>query len=320
MGERVIITEVGPRDGLQNERVVPPTEAKVAFVDALTEAGCPSIEVTSFVHPRRVPAMADAERVFELMFRRPGTRYIALTPNLRGYERAVAVGCDTVAVFTAASEAFVEANINMTIARSLAAVGKVTERAAREGVDVRGYVSTVLACPYAGAVAPGAVVEVAGALIDVGCYEVSLGDTIGVGTPADVRRLLDAVLPVVPAERVVLHLHDTWGMAIANVMVGLEYGVRRFDASAGGLGGCPFAPGATGNLATEDLVYLLDALGYETGVDLEGVASAAQGIGGFVERRLPSRVHHAVLARRLRDERQSDGWERADADERRAGP
>ena len=294
------ITEVGPRDGLQNERAPLPSEAKIRFVEGLVAAGVQQIEVTSFVRPSRVPAMADAEAVYAGVRRVPGVRYLGLTPNMHGYERARSAGCDAVALFTAASEAFTQANIGMTIAESLARFTEIARRARAEGVAVRGYVSTAFACPYDGPVAPEAVLAVASALLDLGCYEVSLGDTIGVGTPSDVRRLLGHVLSAVPVEQVALHCHDTWGLAIANTLAGLECGVRSFDSSAGGLGGCPYAPGATGNTATEDLVYLLEGLGYETGIDVAGVAVAAAAVGGHLDHPLPGRVHQAVMAARRR--------------------
>ena len=301
-GTKVRITEVGPRDGLQNERAPVPSAAKIAFVEALVDAGLRAIEVTSFVHPSRVPAMSDAEAVYAGLRRIEGVRYLALTPNLRGYERALSAGCDAVAVFTAASEGFNRANIGMSIEESLGQFRRIATRASADGVAVRGYVSTVFACPYDGRVEPEAVLEVATALLGGGCYEVSLGDTIGVGTPSDVRRLLDVLLLTIPAERLALHCHDTWGLATANTVAGLELGVRSFDASAGGLGGCPYAPGASGNTATEDLVYLLEGLGYVTGVDLDAVAVAADAIGGHLDHPLPGRVHQALMAARRREE------------------
>ncbi len=302
MSGAVRITEVGPRDGLQNERIPLPSAAKIAFVEALVAAGMRQIEVTSFVHPSRVPAMADAEAVYAGVTRAAGVRYLALTPNLRGYERARGAGCDAVALFTAASDGFTKANIGMTIAESLSRSAEITSRARTEGVAVRGYVSTVFACPYDGPVEPAAVLEVASALLDLGCYEISLGDTIGVGTPRDVRRLLDHLLPRLPVDKIALHFHDTWGLATANTVAGLERGVRSFDSSAGGLGGCPYAPGASGNTATEDLIYLLEGLGYETGVDLEAVALAAAAVGLYLDHPLPGRVHQAVMAARRRRE------------------
>ena len=296
--QEVLITEVGPRDGLQNEKQEVSSEAKIAFIDQLSAAGLRQIEVTSFVHPKRVPAMADAEVICDRIRRRPGVRYIALTPNLRGYERAVTAGCDTVAVFTAASSGFTQANIGMDVERSLEVFGELAQQAARDGVGVRGYISTVFACPYQGATDPERVKEVVSALLDMGCYEISLGDTTGVGTPADVQRLLDVLAPAFDVSRLALHLHDTWGMATANAAAGLPYGIRRFDGSAGGLGGCPFAPGASGNAPTEDLVYLFEQMGYATGVDLHGVAHASEVIRKELGQPLRSRARDAVMAKR----------------------
>jgi len=290
----VHVTEVGPRDGLQNEKVLVPTAAKVAFIEALVAAGVRQIEVGSFVSPRWVPAMADTEQVFAALTRQPGVRYLALVPNARGYERARAAGCDAVALFTSSSEGFARANINTTIADSLAAFRPLARRAEAEGVAVRGYVSTVFACPYDGPTDPRVVLPVVEALLDMGCYEVSLGDTIGVGTPAHVARLLEVLLARVPAERLVLHTHDTWGMAVANVARALDFGLARFDASAGGLGGCPYARTATGNVATEDLLYLLHHLGHTTGVDLVKVAAASREMANHLDHALPSRVHKAL--------------------------
>jgi len=293
----VTITEVGPRDGLQNERSALGTEAKVAFVHDLVDAGVRHVEVTSFVHPGRVPAMADAEDVFRAVNRREGVRYIALTPNRRGWDRARSVGCDAVAVLTAASEGFTGANLGMSIPDTLARIKEVTDLARGEGVWVRGYVSTIFACPYNGPVDPEVVTDLTEQILDLGCDEVSLGDTIGVGTPSDVRRLLDVMAKRVPMEALALHCHDTWGMAAVNVMAALEYGMRIFDGSAGGLGGCPFAPGATGNAATEDLGVLLHGLGYDTGLDLGAVAAAAARIGEGLDHPLTGRAHNALLSR-----------------------
>lgn len=302
MPERVRITEVGPRDGLQNERAPVTSDAKITFVEALVDAGVRQIEVTSFVHPKRVPAMADADTVYRGIERRPGVRYLALVPNRRGYDRAIAAGCDAIAVFTAASEGFTRANIGMTIAESLERFIELTTLSLEDQVAVRGYVSTVFACPYDGPVEPEEVLRVSERLLEMGCYEISLGDTIGVGTPSDVRRLLDTLVPRLGTERLALHFHDTWGMGAANAVAGLEYGVRSFDASAGGLGGCPYAPGASGNTATEDLVYLFHHLGYDTGVDLDGIARAAAEVARHLDHTLPSRVHAAVMAQQREDQ------------------
>ncbi len=284
MSRPVTVVEVGPRDGLQNEAVVVPTTAKVELVERLAEAGLPVVEVTSFVSPRAVPQLADADAVLPAVRRRPGVRYPVLVPNVRGLERALAAGADAIAVFTAASEAFTQANINMSVAESLHAFAPVLERARAGGMWTRGYVSTAFGCPYQGAVAPADVAGVAGALFDLGCDEVSIGDTIGAGRPEQVPEVVAAVTDRVPVERVALHLHDTGGLALDNAAAGLAAGVRTFDSSAGGLGGCPFAPGAPGNVATEALVEMLHERGYETGVDLEAVRAAGAWMRGLVGR------------------------------------
>ena len=284
MSRPVTVVEVGPRDGLQNEAVVVPTTAKVELVERLAEAGLPVVEVTSFVSPRAVPQLADADAVLPAVRRRPGVRYPVLVPNVRGLERALAAGADAIAVFTAASEAFTQANINMSVAESLHAFAPVLERARAGGMWTRGYVSTAFGCPYQGAVAPADVAGVAGALFDLGCDEVSIGDTIGAGRPEKVHGVVAAVTDRVPVERVALHLHDTGGLALDNAAAGLAAGVRTFDSSAGGLGGCPFAPGAPGNVATEALVEMLQERGYETGVDLEAVRAAGAWMRGLVGR------------------------------------
>ncbi len=271
----VRIVEVGPRDGLQNEEALVSADAKVAFVEALAGAGLRVVEVTSFVSPRAVPQLADADEVLPRVRRRDGVRYPVLVPNMRGMERAERAGADAVAVFTAASQTFVERNIGMTIAESLEAFEPVLARAGELGWWRRGYVSTAFGCPYSGAVDPSAVLDVCVALLDLGCDEISVGDTIGVAEPTDVHVVCDTLLERVPVERLALHLHDTRGRALDNVEAGLEHGVSVFDSSAGGTGGCPFAPGAPGNLATETLCALLDRLGIEHGVDADRVAAAA---------------------------------------------
>ncbi len=271
----VRIVEVGPRDGLQNEEALVSAEAKVAFVEALAGAGLPVVEVTSFVSPRAVPQLADADEVLPRVRRRDGVRYPVLVPNMRGMERAERAGADAVAVFTAASQAFVERNIGMTIAESLEAFEPVLARAGELGWWRRGYVSTAFGCPYSGAVDPSAVLDVCVALLELGCDEISVGDTIGVAEPTDLHVVCDTLLERLPVERLALHLHDTRGRALDNVEAGLEHGVSVFDSSAGGTGGCPFAPGAPGNLATETLCALLDRLGIEHGVDADRVAAAA---------------------------------------------
>jgi hydroxymethylglutaryl-CoA lyase len=274
-GRRVEIFEVGPRDGLQNEPRQIPASEKIALIDCLSGAGFRRIEVASFVSPRWVPQMADGAAVLAGIRRAPGVRYGALAPNLRGYEAAVAAGADMVAIFGAASEAFSKANINASIAESLERFRPVAERAAAEGVPVRGYVSCVTDCPYSGAVAPADVARVAAALRAMGCHEISLGDTLGRATPEAVDAMLAAVLEVVPAAELAGHFHDTAGRALANVAVALERGLRVFDAAVGGLGGCPYAPGAAGNVATEGLAAWLAAGGWETGLDAAVIARAA---------------------------------------------
>ena len=272
---RVTVVEVGPRDGLQNEAAIVPTAAKVQFIEMLAAAGLPVVEATSFVHPAAVPQLADADQVLPAIARRPGVRYPVLVPNMRGMERAIAAGADAVAVFTAASEAFSQANIRMTIAESLEAFSPVLAAARAAGMWTRGYVSTAFGCPYQGEVDPAAVADVAVALDELGCDQISVGDTIGVAEPDDVGRVLSPLLERVPAERLALHLHDTRGRAIDNAEAGLHLGITTFDASASGLGGCPFAPGAPGNLATETLVSWLHGLGIETGVDEPALLEAS---------------------------------------------
>jgi hydroxymethylglutaryl-CoA lyase len=289
MPGRVRIVEVGPRDGLQNEAAAIATADKIAFVDRLSDAGHSTIEVSAFVSPKWVPQMADAEAVFAGITRRPGTRYTALVPNLAGLARAVAARVDEIAIFAAASESFSSRNINQTIAESLETYARVCAQARDAGLKVRAYVSTAFGCPFEGAVAPTAVAAVARALVDMGAYEVAVSDTIGIAHPAQVPRVLDAVVAQVPLSAVALHFHDTRGTALANVLAALQYGVTTFDASAGGLGGCPYAPGATGNLATEDLLYMLDGYGIETGVSLEKALAASR----FIE----PKIGHALASR-----------------------
>lgn len=294
----VTIVEVGPRDGLQNERVAIPTADKVRFVDALADAGHRVIEVSAFVSPKWVPQMADAADVFAGLTRRPGVRYTALVPNLAGLERALAAGVDEIAVFAAASERFSQANLNATMAQSLERFGEVVRAATAAGVRTRGYVSCAFGCPFEGAVAPEAVARVTDALLALGVYEVAVSDTIGVGHPGQVQTLLAFLRTTLPVERLAFHFHDTRGTALANVLAALDAGVTTFDASAGGLGGCPFAPGASGNLATEDLLYMLDGLGVTTGVDRRRVAAASRAIGATLDHPLRSRVVQADAATR----------------------
>lgn len=275
MTARVEIFEVGPRDGLQNEKRHIPTADKIALVDCLSRAGFRRIEIASFVSPKWVPQMADSAEVLAGIRRAPGVRYAALAPNMKGYEGALAAGADEVAIFGSASEGFSRANINATIAESLERFRPVAERAAADGMPVRGYVSCVTDCPYDGPVAPGAVARVVAALRDMGCYEVSLGDTIGQGRPETIAAMLEAVLQEVPADRLAGHYHDTAGRALENITVSLERGLRVFDAAVGGLGGCPYAPGAAGNVATEAVIAHVEALGYATGLDRAIIAEAA---------------------------------------------
>lgn len=292
-GTRVRIVEVGPRDGLQNEASPIPTATKIALIEQLTAAGLPVIEATSFVSPKWVPQLADAEPVYTGITKPNGVDYPVLVPNVQGYERARACGVASIAVFTAASEAFNRKNINASIDDSLARIRDVTERARADGVPVRGYVSTVLGCPYQGEVALGDVVRVARTLVDLGCHEISLGDTIGVGTPGRARTMLRAVAADVPIDRLAVHYHDTRGQALANVYASIEEGVRVVDASVAGLGGCPYAKGATGNVATEDVVYLVHGLGIETGVNLDALIETGRWISAELGRSNGSKVGRA---------------------------
>lgn len=275
MAERVEIVEMAPRDGLQNEARFIATPAKIALVDALSQVGFPRIEVASFVSPKWVPQMADGAAVLAGIARRPGTRYAALTPNLQGFQAALAAGVDEVAIFASASEGFSRANLNCTIAESLARFAPVLQAAQAGLVPVRGYVSMVTDCPFEGPIAPDRVAQVVAALRDLGCYEVSLGDTVGQGRPDTVTAMLRAVLNEMPPERLAGHFHDTAGRALENVEASLALGLRVFDAAAGGLGGCPYAPGAAGNVATEKLAARLFALGFETGLDPAALTRAA---------------------------------------------
>jgi len=296
-GERVTVVEVGPRDGLQNEHASVSTADKIAFVDLLSEAHPPVIEVSAFVSPRWVPQMADASDVFAGITRRPGTRYTALVPNLAGLDRAMAANVSEIAIFAASSETFSKKNINQTIDESLDTYAQVAARAHGNGVRVRAYLSTAFGCPYEGHVAPTRVAELCDRLIQMGSFEVAISDTIGIAHPAQVAQLLDTVLSRVSIGQVALHFHDTRGTALANVLEALSVGVRTFDASAGGLGGCPYAPGASGNLATDDLIYMLDGLGIETGVSLSALSKASAFIGRQLDHKLPSRYFQATGSR-----------------------
>ena len=292
--KKVRVVEVGPRDGLQNEKANVPTDVKIELIDLLAATGLPAVEATAFVSPKWVPQMADNATVMAGIARRPGTDYPVLTPNMKGFEAAVAAGAREVAVFGAASESFSQKNINCSIAESLDSFAPVLEAAKDAGERVRGYVSCVLDCPYEGPIAPAAVAEVADRLYRMGCYEVSLGDTIGRGTPARAQAMIEAVALKVPIERLGAHFHDTYGQALANLYAVLEQGVATVDSSVSGLGGCPYAKGASGNVATEDVLYLLDGLGIETGVDLAGVIDAGRFISSHLGRPSGSKVNRAL--------------------------
>ena len=300
MHDFVKVVEVGPRDGLQNEPGEVPTAVKLELIERLADAGLPSVEATAFVSPKWVPQMADHTEVLERIRRKPGVSYPVLTPNLKGFEAARAAGATEVAIFGAASEAFSRKNINCSIAESLDRFRPVAEAAQKANVKVRGYVSCVLGCPYEGEVAPQRVADVAGALFEMGCYEVSLGDTIGVGTPGKTKAMIEACARRVPMERLAGHYHDTYGQALANIYASLELGVRTFDASVAGLGGCPYAAGASGNVATEDVVYMLHGLGMNTGVDLDCLAGIGQWICGILGKEPASKAGRALAAKKAR--------------------
>ena len=291
---RVKIVEVGARDGLQNEAQVVPTAVKVSLIDRLAAAGLTTIEAGAFVHPKRVPQMADTADVLAGLARRPGVRYPVLVPNETGMARALAAGAEEVAVFAAASESFSQHNINCSIDESLARFAPVMDTAAAKGVPVRGYVSCVLGCPYEGEIAPERVAEVSARLVGMGCYEISLGDTIGVGTPGKARAMMEGVAARVPLGQLAVHFHDTYGQALANIHACLELGVATVDSSVAGLGGCPYAPGATGNVASEDVLYLLDGLGIGTGVDLAKLVAAGTFISEHLDRQPVSKVALAM--------------------------
>ena len=291
--KNVRMVEVGPRDGLQNEKQIVPTAVKIGLVDRLTEAGLTAIEAGSFVSPKWVPQMADTPDVFAGIRRKDGVRYVALTPNAKGLEGALAARADEVAVFAAASESFSQKNINCSIAESLDRFVPVLTQAKAQGVPVRGYVSCVLGCPYEGEIAPEAVADVAGKLLAMGCYEVSLGDTIGTGTPSKAQAMIAAVSERVPMDRVAVHFHDTYGQALANILAALEMGVAVVDSSVAGLGGCPYAKGASGNVASEDVLYMLNGLGVATGVDLDRLVAAGAYISEAIDRPTASKVARA---------------------------
>ncbi len=290
MPSNVTLVEVGPRDGLQNEKQLISTETKIELIERLGRTGLRCIEATSFVSPKWVPQMADAAQVLGRMSRQTDTRYPVLIPNIKGLEAALEVGVKDIAIFAAASESFSQKNINCSIADSLKRFEPMMVIAQCEGIRVRGYVSCVVGCPYEGAIRPQAVAYVSEALAQLGCYEVSLGDTIGIGTPVDIKRMIDAVAVRVPMDRLAGHYHDTYGRAIANIVASLEMGVSVFDASVAGLGGCPYAKGASGNVATEDVVDLLHRLGIHTGVDLKGIAQCAVWISEQLGRPVGSKL------------------------------
>lgn len=287
----VTIVEVGPRDGLQNEQQPIATADKLRFIELLTAAGLSEIEVTSFVHPKWVPQLADSKELVESLPAQAGANYSVLVPNEKGLERAIECGCGQIAVFTAASETFNQKNTNRSIADSLVSLQEVTRRALEQGMRVRGYLSTAFVCPYEGDIEPTKVIEVSRALLEMGIYEVSVSDTIGAAVPRDVKNLLNLLLQEFRPEQLALHFHDTYGTALANVWAGLELGITTFDSSAGGLGGCPYAPGAAGNLSTEDLIYLLDRSGVSHPGKLEGVLEAADFMAGCLGKPLTSRQY-----------------------------
>lgn len=301
--ERVTVYEVGPRDGLQNIQAALDVDTKVRFVEALAATGLPAVEVGAFVSAKAVPQMAASDQVYARLSRRTGVRYPALVPNERGLDDALRCDVREIAVFTAASETFNQNNINASIAESLRRFEPVVRRALDAGLRVRGYVSTCFGCPYEGAVDPGRVASVTRDLFELGVHEVSLGDTIGVAVPVQVAEVMEQLLPQFGVERLALHFHDTRGTALANIAEALHHGVTIFDASAGGLGGCPYAPGATGNVATEDVLYLLHGMGIETGVDLDAVVDASLLVEAALQAALPSRVLRARVAERQRQQR-----------------
>ncbi len=290
---QVSIYEVSPRDGLQNEAVTVPTTRKVRLIESLVAAGLRRVEITSFVSPKWVPQLADGEEVTSLVPRTEGVVFSALCPNARGLERARASGIEEIAVFISASETHNRKNVNKTVADTLAGFREVIGPAVAEGLRVRGYVSTLWGCPYEGEIDPRDGLRIARMLLEQGCYQVSLGDTIGVGTPVQTKRILELFLAELEPAQVAMHMHDTRGTALANVLVGLEMGIRTFDASVGGLGGCPYAPGAAGNVATEDLVYMLEGMGVSTGVALDKLVQAGQVAAAVVGHELPGKVHRA---------------------------
>lgn len=298
--KQVKVVEVGPRDGLQNERASIPAAAKIELIERLADAGLRVVEATAFVSPKWIPQMSDNAQVLAGLRRKPGVSYPVLVPNMKGFEAALAAGADEVAVFAAATESFSQKNINCSIAESIERFQPVTDAARERGMRVRGYISCAIACPYEGPVAPAQVADVAAQLHDIGCYEISLGDTIGVGTPATTQAMMEAVARRVPRERLAGHYHDTYGQALANIYASLEVGISTFDSSVAGVGGCPYAPGASGNVATEDLVYMLNGLGIDTGIDLDKLVAAGDYICRALGRETTSKAARALLAARER--------------------
>ncbi|MGA9945684.1 MAG: hydroxymethylglutaryl-CoA lyase [Candidatus Cybelea sp.] len=296
MPTHVTLFEMGARDGLQNENALISTDDKVRYINLLSESGLKWIEATSFVSPKAIPQLADATEVFTRIRKAPGIRYPVLVPNLKGYERARTAGADAIAVFTAASERFTKRNINMTIDESLATFREVVRAGKRDGCWVRGYISTAFGSPFGDDVSPAMVLDVSLKLIEMGCDELSIGDTIGVGVPSQVAALVPLLASKIPLDVIAMHFHDTRGTALANVYAALQLGVAKFDASSGGLGGCPYAPGATGNVGTEDVLYLLHQMGIETGVDLVKVRAASRFIAGVVDHALTSKAYQALEA------------------------
>ncbi len=298
MSSAVRIIEMGPRDGLQNEKTPVSVEARIAFVEALVAAGHSTVEVGAFVSPKAVPQMAGSDQVLRGVSHIKGAEFHVLVPNEKGYDAARAAGAKVVSVFAAASEGFSRANINCTVAESIERFKPVLARAEADGVKVRGYISCVLGCPFDGEIKPKAVADLARTLWDLGCYEISLGDTIGVGTPLKARQLLRAVAAEVASDKLAMHFHDTYGQALANLYAGMEEGVRVIDSAAGGLGGCPYAPGATGNVATEDVVYMLEGMGIRTGVDMTKLLAATNEVSRLIGRPPVSRVASALNAKK----------------------
>ncbi|MBR0741128.1 hydroxymethylglutaryl-CoA lyase [Bradyrhizobium liaoningense] len=300
MSNSVRIIEMGPRDGLQNEKTPVSVEARIAFIEALVAAGLDTVEVGAFVSPKAIPQMASSDAVLRGVTHVTGAEFHVLVPNEKGYDAARAAGAKVVSVFAAASEGFSRANINCTVAESIERFKPVLARARDDGIPVRGYISCVLGCPFDGEIAPKAVADLANTLFELGCYEISLGDTIGVGTPAKAKAMLRAVSANVPPAKLAMHFHDTYGQALANLYAGMEEGVRVVDAAAGGLGGCPYAPGATGNVATEEVVYMLEGMGVRTGVDMDKLLAATNVMSGVLGKPPVSRVASALNAKKKR--------------------